>query len=102
MVKVNKKIGLGSLSALLWVFGILFALSLGNQPAIGDRIVESIGLKAWSNVDTGIHYTLFYSFIFFIPSLILGYQYKENFGAKIGGKLSLFMVVWMGIMLLSF
>lgn len=102
MVETNKKIGLGSLSILLWVFGIYFSLALGNQAAFGDRVLETIGLSAWSNGDTGIHYTILYSFLFFIPSFILACQYKENLGATIGGRLSLFMFVWLGIMLLSF
>lgn len=102
LIKTNRKIGFGSLSLLLWIMGILFSFSFGSQGAIGDRIVEIIGLRAWSNIDTGTHYTVFYSFIFFIPSLILANQYKEDIGAKLGGRLSLFMVVWMGIMLLSF
>ncbi len=102
MVKTNKKIGLGSLSLILWIIGILFSFSFGNQGAIGDRIVEAIGLRAWSNIDTGIHFTVFYSFIFFIPALILANQYKEDIGAKLGGRLSMFIVVWIGIMLLSF
>lgn len=96
MVKVNKKIGLGSLALLLWIIGILFSVSFG------DRLLEAIGLRAWSSIDTGIHYTFIYSFIFFIPALILAYQYKEDIGAKLGGRLSLFMIIWMGIMLLSF
>lgn len=102
MVKVNKKIGLGSLSLVLWIIGILFSVSIGSQPAIGDWLVEVIGLRAWSNIDTGIHYTFLYSLIFFIPALILAYQRKEDIGAKLGGRLSLFVVIWQGIMLLSF
>lgn len=96
LIKTNRKIGLGSLSLVLWVIGILFSIYFG------DRLLQAIGLRAWSNIDTGIHYTFLYSFVFFIPSLILANQYKENVGAKLGGRLSLFMVVWMGIMLLSF
>lgn len=101
MIKIDKKIGFGSFSLLLWMIGILFSISFGNQATIGDKIVEAIGLRAWSNTDTGIHYTMFYSLIFFVPSLVLAYQYKENVGAKIGGRLSLLMIIWMGIMLLS-
>lgn len=101
MIKIDKKIGFGSFSLLLWMIGILFSISFGNQGTIGDKIVEAIGLRAWSNNDTGIHYTMFYSLIFFVPSLVLAYQYKENVGAKIGGRLSLLMIIWMGIMLLS-
>ncbi len=102
MVKTNKKIGLGSLSILLWVFGILFSFTFGNQGALGDRLLEAIGLSAWSNGDTGIHYTILYSYLFFVPSLLLARQFRENLGAILGGRLSLLMCVWLGIMSLSF
>lgn len=96
MIKVNRKIGLGSLSLALWIVGILFSVYFG------DWLLEAIGLNTWSNIDTGIHYPFLYSYLFFIPAFILGYQNQEDFGAILGRRLSLFMIVWMGIMLLSF
>ena len=60
LVKVNKKIGFGSLSLLLCVMGILFAFSFGNKGCYGDIILKCIGIKPWSNGSSGIHYTIFY------------------------------------------
>lgn len=87
----KKKIGIGSLSLLLFVVGCLFSFTFDNLH-IGDNILTYIGLKAWSNGNSGTHYTIFYSLLFFIPSLILGYKFKEDLGSKVGKILSTIMV----------
>lgn len=87
----KKKIGIGSLSLLLFVVGCLFSFTFYNL-TIGDNILTYIGLKAWSNGNSGTHYTIFYSLLFFIPSLILGYKFKEDFGSKVCKILSTIMV----------
>ncbi|MGL5693374.1 MAG: hypothetical protein ACRCXA_04800 [Peptostreptococcaceae bacterium] len=88
----KNKIGIGSLSLLLFIIGYLFSFTF-NDICIGDKILTSIGLKAWSNGNSGIHYTLFYSLLFFIPSSILGYKFKNDFGSKVGKILSTIMVI---------
>ena len=65
----------------------------------GDIILKYIGLNPWSNGNNGTHYTIFYSLIFFIPSLILGLKFKNDFGATIGKIISLIMIIL--ILLLS-
>lgn len=87
----KKKIGIGSLSLLLFVVGCLFSFTFYNL-TIGDNILTYIGLKAWSNGNSGTHYTIFYSLLFFVPSLILGYKFKEDFGSKVGKILSTIMI----------
>ena len=89
----NKEIGLGSISLLLLMFGILFSFSWRNTEAFGDTISRFLGLSPWSNGDTATHYTIIYSLIFFIPALILGHKYKSNFGAKWGRNMSLIMII---------
>jgi len=91
--KVNKKIGLGSLSLLLCIIGILFACSFGDKEAFGDIIIRYIRLKAWSNGNEGIHYTIFYTLIFFIPAVILGSKFKNDSGAKSGKTISSIMLI---------
>jgi hypothetical protein len=78
--KINNKTWFGLLSLLLFIIGVLFSVSFGNKPCYGDIILKFIGLKPWSKVSTGLHYTAFYSLIFFIPSFILGYKFKETLG----------------------
>lgn len=74
----KKKIGIGSLSLLLFIVGCIFSFTF-NYICIGDNILTYIGLKAWSNGNRGVHYTIFYSLIFFITSLIFGYKFKDDF-----------------------
>ncbi|YCI75968.1 hypothetical protein M1D47_20540 [Bacillus sp. R1-10] len=87
-VKKTKDIGLGSLSFVLCLLGILFTFEFGDKPCMGDHILHTIRLCAWSNGDSGIHYTMFYSAIFFIPSFIIGHIYPDNRGAKAGKIIS--------------
>ncbi|ATP40347.1 hypothetical protein CSE16_09965 [Solibacillus sp. R5-41] len=90
-----KKIGLGSISLLLFIFGILFSFSFGDRESYGDSILRFIGLNPWSNGDTGLHYTIFYSLIFYISALILGYKFKNDLGAKLGRTLSLIATIFL-------
>lgn len=87
---------------LLFVFGILFSFSFGKYGAIGDAILRFRGLNPWTNGDTGLHYTLIYSIVFFIPALIIGHTFKNDFGAKVGKKLSLVAVVFLSILFVFF
>lgn len=93
MSKASKKLGLGSLSLLLCAIGILFVFFSRDYGDYGDILLEFIGLNSWSNGNSGIHYTIFYSLIFFIPSFILGYKFKNNLGAMLGKIVSLIMLI---------
>lgn len=90
----NKKIGPGSLSLLFCIIGILFAVSFKNYGCLGDYILKHLGLNPWSHGNYGIHYTFFYSSIFYIVSIFLGYKYKGNFGAKTGKIVSVIMLIF--------
>jgi hypothetical protein len=90
--KINKKIGVGSLSLLLCIIGILFAFSFGNKESLGDIIINFLGLKAWSHGNRGEHYTIYYTFIFFIPAIIIGFKFKNDLGAKLGKMISFIML----------
>jgi hypothetical protein len=92
MVKVKGKIELGCISLLLCVLGILFSFSFGSKGCLGDLILESIKLKSIGN--NGIHYTVFYSLIFFIPSAIIGYKLNNNLSAKLGKTISSIVIIF--------
>ena len=96
MQQNHKKIGFGSLSLLLFICGILFSFSF-NGESYGDSILRSIGLNPWSNGNSGVHYTTFYSLIFFIGALILGFEFKNDFGAALGRTLSFFTIIFISI-----
>lgn len=93
MTDVKRKIGIGSISLLLSILGILFAFSFGDKGCYGDILLKSIGLSPWSEGDTGLHYTIFYSLVFFVPSSILGYKFKNNAGARVGKILSIAVIM---------
>ncbi|MDN4080554.1 hypothetical protein [Paenibacillus polymyxa] len=93
----RKKIGRGSLSLLLSLLGVAVSFEFGDY-IFGDQLLSFLGMSAWSNPvnNTGFHYTIFVSSIFFIPSLIIGYKNSEDFGALIGRRISsiyLFIII---------
>ena len=100
--QINKKIGIGSISLLLCIMGIIFSFNFGNRVCYGDVILKNMGLNPWSNGDNGTHYTLLYSLIFFIPSNILGLKFKNDFGAKTGKIVSLIMIIIILVVLFIF
>jgi len=92
MSNVKNRIGLGSASPVLSVMGILFAFSFGDRVCYGDLILDFAGLKPWSDGSFGVHYTIFYSLIFFVPALIFSWMFKDNLGAKSGKISSIIMI----------
>jgi len=87
---MKKKLGIGTLALLLSIIGIFLSLTFNhNGVCYGDQIINFLGLKAWSNGSSGTHYTIFYMLIFFAISIVLGYKYESNFGAKSGRVLSI-------------
>ncbi|MET3209872.1 UNVERIFIED_CONTAM: hypothetical protein ABIC26_002820 [Paenibacillus sp. PvR008] len=103
LLRRNKqKIGWGTFSLLLSLFGISVSFEFGDY-ILGDHFFSFLGLSAWSNNDnTGFHYTIFLSSIFFIPSLIIGYKKPNDFGAKIGKLVSSIYLTIIVITLLFF
>ncbi len=101
-VKKTKDIGLGSLSFVLCILGILFTFEFGDKSGMGDHILHTIGLSFLSNGDSGIHYTVFYSAIFFIPSFIIGHIYPDNRGAKAGKIISVLILSALITFIISF
>ena len=99
-VMKNKKIGIGSLSLLLVIIAFVWAFNIFGV-CVGDHILATLNIPTWSNMAnaTGTHYTIFYSFIFLIPALILSIKYKDNLFAKVGKWLS---ITFIGILSLGF
>ncbi|EGW38527.1 hypothetical protein [Desulfosporosinus sp. OT] len=87
------KIGIGTISLILIIIGGLFSFSF-DFVALGDLILNSLGLKAWSNLNSGIHYTIFYSLIFYIPALIISFKFKDDFGSRLGRKIAIIMMLF--------
>lgn len=97
MAVKRRKLGIGSLAFVLMALGILTAFTFKGQ-CIGDAVLNAIGLRAWSEGTQGIHYTVFYSLIFFVPSAAIASVHREHLFAKSGGAVSFVLSV---IILLS-
>lgn len=80
-----KKIGIGSISLLLVTIAFLWAFEIIGF-CLGDSILATLNVPTWSNSAnaSGTHYTVFYTFIFLIPALVLAIKYKDDLFAKVG------------------
>lgn len=92
----NKKLGFGTLSLLLFAFGSLSMTTFKNGFCLGDSILGSLGLCAWSG---GFHLTLLYCLAFFIIAIVFGFTFKSDLGARVGRGLSLIFLSVTGLFL---
>ena len=95
----NRKIGIGSISLLLVIIAFFWAFEI-NGICLGDAVLSHLGIPTWSNDAnaSGTHYTVFYTFIFLIPALIISLKYKEDKFAKAGKILS---IIYLSLLILS-
>lgn len=93
----TKKIGIGTISLIIFILGIIFDIQIRKSIGLGDRVLNFFDIKTWSNGNEGVHYTIFYSLILFVISAVVGFKYKNDFGAKFGRRFSLCMIVFIGI-----
>ena len=91
-----KSCGIGTLSLVLIFCGILFSFSW-HGICYGDFILNNLGISSWSNGNSGIHYTFFYSLLLFIPAFVLSTRYQKDFGAKLGQILSGIFILISGL-----
>lgn len=89
----NKKTGIGSISLLLVIIAFFWAFKIFGF-CLGDSVLAMLNIPTWSNSAnaSGTHYTVFYTFIFLIPALILSIKYKEDKFALAGKVLSIFFM----------
>ena len=88
MDKTRKNLGIGTLSIPIIILGFLFGFSWYGV-CLGDSVLRFIGVNPWSNGTSGIHYTAFYSLIFFIAAFLLAFKWRNDFGARIGRIVSM-------------
>ncbi|WP_432402256.1 hypothetical protein [Wukongibacter sp. M2B1] len=84
---MKKRMILGSLAVALLFLSVIFSIETPYGRAFGDKVLMSLGLKAWSNGYMGFHYTLVYSLVMFIVGIkgtikFLGDKYP-NFVRKL-------------------
>jgi len=89
-----KKVGVGSIAIILFAIAAFWSFSirsLGNF-CLGDTVLNTLGLKAWSNGNPRTHYTIFYAALFLIPAIFIASKYPNHLLAKTGKILSIVFV----------
>lgn len=61
----------GILSLIFMTLSFFMMMDTKYNKALGDYVVESIGLKSWSAIDTGFHLTIIYFGILFLIGIFL-------------------------------
>ena len=90
----KKKIGIGSLSLIFFLMGLLFSAEFSNGICYGDKFLNLIGLRCWSSGNkSGLHLTYIYSNIFYVIAIVIGQKYKGNLFAKTGKVLSIVFLI---------
>ena len=94
-----KRIGVGSISLLLVIIAFFWAFEIMGL-CLGDSILTTLNIPTWSNSAnaSGTHYTVFYTFIFLIPALVLAIKHRDDLFAKVGKWSS---IIFIAILLLG-
>lgn len=74
-IVINKNKALGYLSLGIIILAFIMIYEIDFNRSIGDRFLNGIGLKAWSNGNTGLHYTFF----LFISMVVAGYMGVKDY-----------------------
>ena len=81
---MSHKLGKGSISFLLTAIALVWCCNLPilNGKCLGDIVLNFIGLPTWSNGTTGLHITIFWSLLLFIPAFFIAIRNKKDLFAK--------------------
>ena len=80
----NKILGIGSV--FLASVALFLLISTPYYPALGDLLLEKVGLRAWSHGDTGFHLTLIYCMVLVCIGFMGMAEYLYNEYPKIRNK----------------
>ncbi len=89
---IRDRMGVGSLSIVFLLIGLISSISFGEF-CLGDMVLQYFNIKSWSNGNSGLHYTAFYSLIFYIISIIISSFRIDNFGARASRRISIFLII---------
>lgn len=99
---MKTKKGWGTLSFILFFFGILFIANIGRTFCLGDILLQAAGLKGELKIGNGtLNIKIYITEIIFILGFILGLRFKEDLLAKAGRLLCLVFSIILGLVLLS-
>ncbi|WP_183279917.1 hypothetical protein [Clostridium fungisolvens] len=100
MDKVRKRAGIGTCSPIMLVLALILSFSFGNNIVLGDLILDSFGLKAWSRGRVGVHYTLFYALAMVVIAYFIGDKYEEHLWAKAGKNSAIFVLALLTLIII--
>lgn len=84
---MNKKLGTGSISLIFVMLALLWSCNIRGF-CIGDFVLNHLGLPAWSEGTSGMHYTVFWGLPLYITAFLLGHRYPSHLFAHSGKWLS--------------
>ena len=82
-IKDSKKLGIGSISLLLSIFGGMFSFTAWDSKYLGEHILSAINIS--------FPYPLISLVILFI-SFFIGYRYKNDYFANSGRLISVIFI----------
>lgn len=90
----KKRVGIGSISLLLVIIALIWNYNIFGF-CLGDKVLSMLHLPAWSNGNNGqgIHYTVYYSLLFFLPALALAIKNKNHLFTTTGKWLAIIFIV---------
>ncbi len=80
----SKKLGIGSISLILSIFGAMFSFTALNAKYVGEHLLNAIGIS----FPIGI-----ISIVILCISFAIGYRYKNDYLAKPGRVISVVFIV---------
>lgn len=91
-IKYPKKLGIGSISLLLSIFGVMFSFTAWDSKYFGEHILSAINIS--------FPYPLISLVILFI-SFFIGYRYKNDYFAKSGRVISVIFILLIFFLILN-
>lgn len=82
-IKDSKKLGIGSISLILSIFGAMFSFTAWDDKYLGEHILSMLNIQ--------FSYPLI-SLIILFTSFFIGYKYKNDYFAKSGQVISVIFI----------
>lgn len=92
MTIFKKKIGVGTLALPLFLTGFILVCQFVYF-SIGEDILSLLSLRETAaDFQFGNGQAVYFSLVFTIPSVVLGYIFGDHFGARAGRALSMLLI----------
>ena len=94
----SKKIGIGSISLILSIFGGMFSFTAWDSKYLGEHILSTINI---SFPFPGVLLVTLISLVILFISFFIGYRYKNHYFAKSGRVISVVFISLIFFLILS-